>query len=467
MNPVAATGSLASNPLFSAAVLLVITISFLMAVRDRRYVLFSYMLLLPLVTLPLAGGRLGGIPGLSLQNVVFGLGVYALYLSRSRLTQMDRKLRTAFIVYWIAVTLSVVHGIFYLDDLVKVPGMEYLGIYTYLRQYFLLPVLSWISFVVAYRYAASGAVRTLEYLRFFGLAMLVYAVVVLVSVVYYFAQTPDYTMVRDAVGGFIGIHSNDWAFGFAMASPFLIAGAVSNKIVPRSTRLLLWLALTGSVTAILFSYSRSAYIALFLLSFGFAALKKRVLLWLLIPIFAGLVLFGPASVLDRVGFGLTTGVPKQSELDVNTISSGRLELSERALEIITSGVGQTFFGGGRWTFARAAIVEYPGITHPHNAYLELLLDVGVLGFVPILGVYFLMLSRFWNGMRLLRDSPYGLIYAAATLGLGCRLILGLTNGSFYPLPSLLFMWQVSGFALGLLKYDILRNSRPPTHAGNR
>jgi hypothetical protein len=455
-----ASGSISTSPVFAAAVFLVMMIIALMAIRDRRYVLFSYMLLLPLIALPITSGRLAGIPGLSIQNIVMGLGVYILYLSGSRQTRMDNNLRLAFIVYWLVVTLTVFHGMFYLSDLNKTPGFETLGIYTYLRGYLILPLLSWISFVVAYRYAATGAGRSIEYLRYFGIAMIVFASVVLGSVLYYFAQGLNYTAVRAAVAVFIGIHSNDWAFGFVMAVPFLIAGGLSKAVVPKSGRMLLWLALVGSVTAILFSYSRSAYVALFLVSFGFALLRKRTLLLLFIPLLVGLVFFGPASVLERTGFGFTQGSSKSSQLDVNTISSGRLELGSRAFEIIASNLAQTAFGNGRWTFPRAAINEYPGITHPHNAYLELILDAGLLGFIPLFSVYLLMFSRFIVGARTLRSSQYNLIYTAAVLALGCRLIMAISGGSFYPLPHLLFMWQVLGFALGLLRRDTLQLRQP-------
>jgi hypothetical protein len=460
MNSEAAYGSIASNPIFTAAVLLFVMLTFLMAMKDRRYVLFSYTVFLPLISLPITSGRLAGIPGLSIQNLVMALGVYALYLSRSRQTRMDKNLRVAFIVYWTVVALIVFHGIFYLNDLNKVPGFETLGIYTYLRDYLILPLLSWVSFVVAYRYAASGAARSIEYLRYFGIAMLVYSAVVLGSVFYYFAQGADYITVRAAVGNFIGIHSNDWAFGFAMAVPFLIAGGVSKGVVPKSGRLLLWLALAGSVTAILFSYSRSAYVALLLVSFGFALLRKRSLLLLFIPLLVGLVFFGPASVLERVGFGFTQGSSTSSKLDANTISSGRVELGSRALDIITSDLAKTSFGGGRWTFPRAAIKEYPGIAHPHNAYLELILDAGVMGFIPVFSVYLLMFSRFFIGARMFRSSKYNLIYTAAMLALGCRFIMAMSGGSFYPLPHLLFMWQVLGFSLGLLHLDKLQYRHP-------
>lgn len=467
MNTEATHGSVASNPIFAAIFLMFIMVTFLMAARDRRYVLFGYMLLIPLVTLPITAGRLAGIPGLSVQNIVIGLGVYALFLSRSRQTYMDHNLRVAFIVYWIVVSLTVLHGLNYLADLNKVPGFSETGIYEYFRAYLILPLLSWVSFVVAYRYAAIGSERSIEYLRYFGIAMLVYANVVLGSVIYYFSQGLNYTMVRSSVGDFIGIHSNDWSFGFAMAVPFLIAGAVSKEVFPKRGRIMFWLVLACSVTAILFSYSRSAYVALLLVSFGFALIKKKSLLLLFIPILAGLIFFGPTSVLDRAGFGIVKSVSEKSELDVNTVSSGRLALGKRALEIFTSDLEQISFGGGRLTFPRGAIKQFPGTTHPHNAYLELMLDSGALGFIPVFGVYLLMLSRFLKGMRLLRTSKYHLFYTAAAIGLGCRLILGLTNGSFFPLPNLLFMWQVSGFALGLLRYDMLQHLKKQPSDGKQ
>jgi O-antigen ligase len=454
--------ALSADPYVAAAVLVISAIIFLLALKDRRYVLFSYLFFLPLATMPIMAGRLAGIPVLSVQNIVMGLGLYATFLTRSRNNRMDRNLRTALIWYWAVVAVVVLHGMFYLNDLPEARYNEGYGIYDYLRNFLIVPALAWLSFVVAYRYAAAGAARATEYLRYAGIATLGFAILVLGSVAYYYTRFRSLDVVRDMVAIFIGSHSNDFSFAFAMAAPILIAGAISKRVVRRRDRIFFWLALGGLVAAVLFSYSRSGYIALMLAVFGFALLAKRSLLWLLVPALAGLILFAPASVMERAQSGFESSGSRTSP-DWNMVTAGRLQMGQASLEIITSDPLQMAFGGGRLKFPRATYTRF-GVDSPHSAYTEALLDAGIVGFVPIFALFLLLLSRNIKGMRRLRASEFFPFYAAATVSLGSYLILGLTGRSFFPSPHLMFVWQVSGFALGLLRYDMTRAQQLPASA---
>lgn len=78
--------------------------------------------------------------------------------------------------------------------------------------------------------------------------------------------------------------------------------------------------------------------------------------------------------------------------------------------------------------------------HPHNAYLESLLDSGVVGFLPILAFYLLVL-RYAFPLLLDRQDPL----CAAVGGMGCALVLALLVGSlggqtFYPREGAVGMW---------------------------
>lgn len=458
MDPRSISETLTANPFVAAAILAVCGIIFLLALKDRRYVLFAYLFFLPMAHMPIFAGRLVGIPGVSVQNLLMGLGLYAIFLTRSRKTRMDQSLRRVLILYWIVVVAVVLHGMFYVDELTRFHIFENYGIYDFLRNYLFIPTLAWLSFVISYRYAAAGPGRASEYLRYVGIATIGYAILVLASVAYYFVRIRDYNMVRDLVFFFLGSHSNEYSFAFVMVAPILLAGAMSKWVVPWSDRILFWLALAGAGAAVLFSYSRSGYIGLALTAFGFAILVKRSLLLLLVPAVVGLVLFSPASVTDRVQYGFdSTGESTNSEdsLNWNRISAGRLGMADAAFGIITRDVGHILFGGGRLTFPRNTYLQF-GVEHPHNAYLEALIDAGIVGVVFIVAPFLLLFLRAIKGMRQMRTSEFRLFYAAATVSLGSYLLLGLTGRSFFPELSLAFVWQVSGFALGLLRYDVAR-----------
>ncbi len=85
--------------------------------------------------------------------------------------------------------------------------------------------------------------------------------------------------------------------------------------------------------------------------------------------------------------------------------------------------------------------------HPHNLYLEILLDLGLLGLMAILYVYYRHLRGFW---QLSHHAEVGPLMQRYFAGAGAAfvgvLVMGVTNGHFMPFPEQTFIW----FSLGLL-----------------
>ena len=78
--------------------------------------------------------------------------------------------------------------------------------------------------------------------------------------------------------------------------------------------------------------------------------------------------------------------------------------------------------------------------HPHNMYLECLLDNGIVGFVPIIAFYLLALI---TAARLFRDrrNPWDAAVGGIAFSLVfAQLVAGIGSQHFYPMPSTLGMW---------------------------
>jgi O-antigen ligase len=177
--------------------------------------------------------------------------------------------------------------------------------------------------------------------------------------------------------------------------------------------------------------------------------------WLLPGIPAAIVavfLFLP-GVSGRMlqGFGSTTG-NIVTETDAGSLTSGRnLAWGYVIPKILESPI----FGYGREAMIRAGITQKimadygPGesFPHPHNAYLEILLDNGVVGFVLMMPLYLVILL---HSFQLLVDrsdpifSAVGGVAAALILGL---MIAAMSAQTFYPRESSVPMWAAVGVML--------------------
>ncbi len=91
------------------------------------------------------------------------------------------------------------------------------------------------------------------------------------------------------------------------------------------------------------------------------------------------------------------------------------------------------------------------VTHPHNAYLELYYDMGILGFVLVIA-YFL---HVWKGFRALGSNAFLTpemrgFYKGAAAGLVCFFVTGFAGSSFVPKPEYAFLWIAIGMMYGHL-----------------
>jgi O-antigen ligase len=153
----------------------------------------------------------------------------------------------------------------------------------------------------------------------------------------------------------------------------------------------------------------------------------------------------PEAALDSqyVEFG------DDQEVDLYTVTSGRTLIWPFVLQKIAEA---PVVGHGRLAMQRTGVTrelrevfgESEAVTHPHNAYLEWLLDNGWVGMGVIAPLY---LSILFTSMRLFRDRRLPVF--EATGGAACALVGALLLGaigsqSFYPREGAVGMWCAIG-----------------------
>jgi O-antigen ligase len=245
----------------------------------------------------------------------------------------------------------------------------------------------------------------------------------------------------------LGLHANDLGRLYAIAYALLLFTWAESK--EAGLRLALLATMLLVVVALLLTFSRGAIA-------GFLVVNALFLLWrgnariLLIGtvLAAATLLVLPGAVYERMATGFGAGL--------NAISAGRID--GLWLPLVPDLLRNPLFGNGLgsilWSDAmrRTDGVVNIGATHPHNAYLQVFLDMGLAGLL-LIGAYFLHL---WKGFRRLGADP-GLsptllgFFQGAAAGLISFLIAALTDSRFTPVPEQAFLWLAIGMLYGQLQ----------------
>lgn len=232
-----------------------------------------------------------------------------------------------------------------------------------------------------------------------------------------------------------GLHANDMALVMVVAFWGTLA---SISLWPY----LRWWQRAGglagamaSLTALALTMSRAGYLAFAVLGLVFGAVRWRLLL-LLAPVVALVVCLAFPSIRNRAteGFDSVDASGQETE-DMDAVSAGRTtHLWPPTVDAISE---SPMMGHGRLAILRPPLwdtimADYGCVpTHPHNAYLEMLLDSGLIGLMATLaffiGIPLMCLAQGKVDLPLLRAAR-----GTGLAGAGAILIMGLTGQSFFP-----------------------------------
>jgi len=245
----------------------------------------------------------------------------------------------------------------------------------------------------------------------------------------------------------LGIHANDLGRLYVSAYALLLftwAAAGPGPLRP------LLLATAGVVVAsLVLTFSRGALLGFMIVNVLFLLWRRsgRVLLAAAL-LAAAAPLLVPDAVFERLDMGFGMGA--------NAVSAGRID--GLWLPLLPEALASPVFGHGLgsilWSHAmHAAQAGDPriiGATHPHNAYLETLLDMGLAGLV-LFGAYYL---HVWRGLRALAadaalDPLLGGFFQGAAAALAALLAVAVADSSLAPRAEQVYLWLAIGLMYGV------------------
>lgn len=232
----------------------------------------------------------------------------------------------------------------------------------------------------------------------------------------------------------------------------------------KKRRLLVFIAIIAALSIVYaqaLTAGRAGYV-----TWGVVGLLLCIIRWrkylFLTPILVIAITLAIPGVVERISQGFTRETrdtnPKieaiyksnPNEPDMYTILAGR----NIAWPFILDKIDESpFIGYGRLAMARTGLKSFlwqkfgESFPHPHNAYLEMLLDNGWIGFLIVMPFYLIVL---WHSISLFRDSRSPFFVAIG--GVTCALVLALLVASmgsqtFYPREGAVGMWCAIGLML--------------------
>ena len=249
---------------------------------------------------------------------------------------------------------------------------------------------------------------------------------------------------RDFLSAALGLHANELGRLYAVAYALLLFTWAESRAA--GARLALLASMGLMVVALVLTFSRSAFVSFLIVNGLFLLWHRSTKTLLLLALLASVALFAlPDAVYDRITHGFGEGL--------DAVSAGRIE--SIWLPLLPDALRSPVYGNGLHSILWSeAMREGGGVTlnavdHPHNAYLEALLDMGIIGLV-LLCSYFV---HAWKGLRALSIDPslsprLRGFYLGAAAGLASFLVAGIADSSLAPKPEQVFLWLAIGMMYG-------------------
>lgn len=413
---------------------------------DFRIGVLILIVLMPLSASTLLPRNVGGITGLNPLNLLL-IGTLLACLLRPGKTSADYQMVPPQLVgrYVLPIVVAALIGMGHVD---AIPSyfhdaalIAYDSAGSYLRDMLVKPM-----FMVLFAVLVGAAVARSERFETFLMPMLmsVWAMGLMTVVFVAISGVSLSALASSEARTFLsplGMHANDLGRCYAIAYALMLFTFAASRNF--RLRLLLLASMGMVVVALVLTFSRGAFAGFIVVNILFLIAQRRFFPLLIgAVLLVGMVFMLPEAVFQR----LSTGVGG----NLNAVTAGRtgdiwLPLIPEILDspIIGHGLGSIL-----WTDAMRS-GRILTVTHPHNAYLQALLDTGVVGLI-------LMLSFFgwaWRRFRALASNPRLAperrgFYAGAAAGLMAFLITGFAGSSLMPVAEQSLLWLAFGMMWG-------------------
>jgi O-antigen ligase len=404
------------------------------------------LLLLPISASSLFPRSLLGITGLNPLNLLV-LATLGSYVLHGRLQAAGPLVPQRLI--WLYIVPIAVAGLIGMSHVHDIPSffyeLESFSVYTE-RQYLLLYVVRPMVMVAVALLIGAAAARSHKPERFIIAIAVSACLIALVQLGFVITQGASLgAMATTQARSFyepLGLHAN--SLGRLHLFAFALLLFVWAEIKRPGMKLFLLLSLGLLSMALLLTFSRASIGGALLVGALFMTWKfnaKTLSVALIATLILALV--GADALYYRMTHGFDQGA--------DAVSAGRIE--GIWLPLLPELAKSPLWGHGlnsiMWSFPMVSDAM-ARVGHPHNAYLEGMLDMGIVGLALLLAYY----AHVWKGFRALGSNAWlspelrGL-FQGATAAMVAFFVTGLVGSSLRPEAEAAFLWIAIGLMYGL------------------
>ena len=404
--------------------------------------------LLPVSSTSLFPHGMMGIQGLNPINLLLAATLVS-YMAKGRLEHPGALVpRPLALLFILPIAFAAVIGTAHVDDIH--PGfyeqlvINYTNWTGYIRDAAIKPLLTVLAAVLVAA-AVAKARRPEPYVTALAvgavlLALVMFGFVIASGVRIGWLASPRARAFFDQ----IGTHANELGRVFVTVYALMLFAWWECKA--EKVKVALFLVLGIVTIGIVLTFSRNAFL-------GFFLVNGLFLLWRFQAKKLGLAMLGaavaaamaPGAVYRRLSYGFDSG-------SADAVSAGRID--GIWLPLVPDALESPLWGQGldsiMWSHAMLS-GQTLFVGHPHNAYLQAILDMGLIGLALMVAYYWTV----WRGFRALGSNAYlspvmrG-FFQGACAALVAFAVAGMTGGSLRPQPENVPLWMAIGIMYGLL-----------------
>ena len=434
-----------------ALILFAPIVAILFILRDYRIGVVILVIILPFQHTPF----LPSFTGFNIVNYLTTASLISMLLSKTKEFNYAPFPRFFWWAYLMPIGFAAIHGLMYLHEVpqnrIDLIGTVYTSPKTYLGGLVIKPLfiilISWML--------GTAAINSKKPVLF--LCPLFFAAVLAASAIMFFVIINGFDLKllasarsRALLSG-LGMHANE--FGFLLGTSFILILFTYPAIQTSLARILTLFSLLAVGVALMLTFSRGGYVIAVVGVIGFIFIKKQIrYLFLMLFVMACIIAIAPEAVFERITTGSedasmqSGGVTDQQD----QLTAGRVWIWTQLLpEFLDSPIWGSGVGSTAWsTMVKNGLY----INHPHNLYLRILLDMGVLGMLLMFKFGNLILGEL---KRIASSTTTPAVFASLAQGsfiamIGV-LVAGWSNGNYISESEFSLLWLSIGLALPYMR----------------